>query len=77
MLRDGAIPARKIGGHWVIDSPDLAAYMDPVSQALLRAPVTRERLSDDDIRAIEEGRREVLSGNTKSLDEIKRQYDVR
>lgn len=74
LIRDGVVSAHKVGRRWIIESADLATHQDSVSQALLHAHVTRERLSRDDIRAIEEGRMDALSGKTKSFDEIRRQY---
>lgn len=77
LIRDGVIPARKVARRWIMDSADLAAYRDPIAQAMLHAPVARERLSRDDLRAIEEGRKDALSGNAKSFEEeIECQYDA-
>jgi len=45
---------------------------DPLQRALLAAPLDDEPLTDDDLAAIREGRREHAKGETVSHDEIKR-----
>lgn len=77
LIRDGVVPGHKAKGRWTIDRKALSPWMNPVGLALLHAPVMREPLSENDLHAIDAARRDYASGNTKSLDEIKRRYNVR
>ncbi|MGE3911290.1 MAG: hypothetical protein AB7K36_18180 [Chloroflexota bacterium] len=50
---------------------------DPVLRAFLGAPEDDEDLSDEDVRAIDEGKADVAAGNVVTLAEIERRWPRR
>ena len=44
---------------------------DPLYQALMNAPIDDEPLTEEDLAAIEEGRRDVREGRTYRWEEVK------
>jgi excisionase family DNA binding protein len=66
-LREGRIPARKQGNRWWIREKELADYADLGARAFLRAPLSREQLSDEERRRSDKGWQDYLDGKALTL----------
>jgi len=76
LIRDGIVLANKTDGQWAVRREELIPWMDPIGLALLNASIAPEIFGNRNPRAIAIAMRDYVSGNTESLDEVKRQYDV-
>lgn len=54
----------------------LCNHRDPVLDAIRSAPIDDEPLTDEDLRAIEEGEREIAAGGGIPHDGIRRKYGL-
>lgn len=72
LIHGGVIPAYKDGGRWLIRAEHLQELLTPEAREFLSHPFAKDDLTEEEKADSEEGWRQYLAGETKTLDEVVR-----
>jgi len=67
LAREAVIPARKVGGKWLIAAHELQRLLAPEAKEFLARPLDSDDLTHAERAYSQEGWQEYLSGDTKPL----------
>lgn len=79
-LRTGFLKGAKLGKLWRVRETDFEEFMNnkfenAENKPVLLEPIKEGDLTEEDIRDIEEARKEIKEGKTITLDELKRRLN--